>query len=61
MSALSGSRNCCSIRLGHFSEPTFLKMGFLDGIEGLTIAYMAGLYNFVKYSKVRSMSPGRKD
>lgn len=39
----------------------FWKLGFLDGIEGLTIAYMAGLYNFVKYSKVRSMSPGRKD
>ena len=37
-----------------------LKRGFLDGIEGLTIAYMAGLYNFVKYAKARSMSPGRK-
>jgi len=37
-----------------------LKLGFLDGIEGLTIAYMAGLYNFVKYAKARSMSPGRK-
>jgi glycosyltransferase involved in cell wall biosynthesis len=37
-----------------------LHRGFLDGIEGLTIAYMAGLYNFVKYAKARSMSPGRK-
>jgi glycosyltransferase involved in cell wall biosynthesis len=37
-----------------------LKLGFLDGIEGLTIAYMAGLYNFVKYAKARAMSPGRK-
>jgi glycosyltransferase involved in cell wall biosynthesis len=36
------------------------KAGFLDGVEGLTIAYMAALYNFVKYSKARSMSPGRK-
>lgn len=44
-----------------FFRSYVLKMGFLDGIEGLTIAYMAGLYNFVKYSKVRSMSPGRKD
>jgi hypothetical protein len=37
-----------------------LRLGFLDGIEGLTIAYMAGLYNFVKYAKARAMSPGRK-
>jgi len=37
-----------------------LQRGFLDGIEGLAIAYMAGLYNFVKYAKARSMSPGRK-
>ncbi|MBV8827742.1 MAG: glycosyltransferase family 2 protein [Acidobacteriaceae bacterium] len=44
---------------------TFLKtylfqLGFLDGAEGLTIAYMAAFYNFVKYSKARYMSPGRK-
>jgi glycosyltransferase involved in cell wall biosynthesis len=38
-----------------------VKLGFLDGMEGLTIAYMAGLYNFVKYAKARSMSPGRKE
>jgi glycosyltransferase involved in cell wall biosynthesis len=37
-----------------------LKLGFLDGLEGLSIAYMAGLYNFVKYAKARAMSPGRK-
>jgi hypothetical protein len=37
-----------------------LQRGFLDGIEGLAIAYMAGMYNFVKYAKARSMSPGRK-
>lgn len=36
------------------------KLGFLDGVEGLTIAYMAALYNFLKYSKARHMSPGRK-
>jgi glycosyltransferase involved in cell wall biosynthesis len=36
-----------------------LKLGFLDGIEGLTIANMAALYNFVKYAKARFMSPGR--
>jgi len=40
---------------------TFLKTyvvqaGFLDGIEGLTIAYMAALYTFLKYAKARNMS-----
>ena len=40
---------------------TFLKTyvfqaGFLDGIEGLTIAYMAAFYNFVMYVKARNMS-----
>jgi glycosyltransferase involved in cell wall biosynthesis len=43
-----------------FFRTYVLKRGFLDGMEGLTIAYMAGLYNFVKYAKARSMSPGRK-
>ena len=37
-----------------------LEMGFLDGYEGLAIAYMASLYNFVKYAKARAMLPGRK-
>ena len=43
-----------------FFRTYVVKAGFLDGVEGLTIAYMAALYNFVKYSKARSMSPGRK-
>ncbi len=43
-----------------FLRTYLLKLGFLDGVEGLTIAYMAALYNFVKYSKARHMSPGRK-
>ena len=43
-----------------FFRTYFLKLGFLDGPEGLTIAYMAALYNFLKYSKARHMSPGRK-
>lgn len=43
-----------------FLQTYLWKLGFLDGVEGLTIAYMAGLYNFVKYSKARLMSPGRK-
>jgi glycosyltransferase involved in cell wall biosynthesis len=43
-----------------FFRTYVLKLGFLDGVEGLAIAYMAALYNFVKYSKARDMSPGRK-
>lgn len=43
-----------------FFRTFVLKLGFLDGVEGLAIAYMAALYNFVKYAKARDMSPGRK-
>jgi len=43
-----------------FFHTYVLKAGFLDGAEGLAIAYMSALYNFVKYSKARHMSPGRK-
>ncbi len=31
------------------------KLGFLDGVEGLAIAYMAALYNFLKYAKARNL------
>ena len=43
-----------------FLRTYFLKRGFLDGLEGLAIAYMAAFYNFTKYSKARLMEPGRK-
>ncbi len=43
-----------------FLRTYIFNRGFLDGVEGLTIAYMAALYNFVKYAKARHMSPGRK-
>jgi glycosyltransferase involved in cell wall biosynthesis len=43
-----------------FFQTYILKGGFLDGPEGLAIAYMAAFYNFVKYFKARDMSPGRK-
>lgn len=43
-----------------FFRTYVLKLGFLDGPEGLAIAYMAAFYNFVKYFKARDMSPGRK-
>ncbi len=42
-----------------FFRTYVLKLGFLDGVEGLAIANMAAVYNFVKYAKARFMSPGR--
>lgn len=39
-----------------FFRTYVLKAGFLDGWEGLIIAYMAAFYNFVKYAKARNMS-----
>ncbi len=39
-----------------FLQSYILKRGFLDGVEGLTIAYMAAVYNFIKYYKARNMS-----
>jgi glycosyltransferase involved in cell wall biosynthesis len=41
-----------------FFRTYVLKLGFLDGLEGLAIANMAALYNFVKYAKARFMSGG---
>jgi glycosyltransferase involved in cell wall biosynthesis len=40
-----------------FVRTYFLKRGFLDGMEGLAIAHMAALYNFLKYAKARFMKP----
>lgn len=34
-----------------FVRTYFFKLGFLDGFEGLAIAYMAAFYNFLKYAK----------
>ncbi len=44
-----------------FIRTYVIKCGFLDGVEGLAIAYMAAIYNFLKYAKARDMSPGRKE
>ena len=41
-----------------FFRTYVLKLGFLDGLEGLAIATMAAFYNFVKYAKARFMSTG---
>ena len=43
-----------------FLSTYVLKAGFLDGVEGLAIANMAALYNFLKYAKARFMAPGRE-
>ncbi|MBI5281025.1 MAG: glycosyltransferase family 2 protein [Candidatus Solibacter usitatus] len=42
-----------------FFKSYVVQRGFLDGTEGLAIAYMAALYTFLKYAKARFMSPGR--
>ena len=39
-----------------FVRAYFFKRGFLDGLEGLIISYMAAFYTFLKYSKARNMS-----
>ncbi len=40
-----------------FVRTYFFQLGFLDGLEGLTIAHMAAVYTFLKYAKARIMSP----
>ncbi len=42
-----------------FVRTYILQRGFLDGTEGLAIAHMAALYNFLKYAKAKNMSPRR--
>ncbi|MCX6624829.1 MAG: glycosyltransferase family 2 protein, partial [Acidobacteria bacterium] len=39
-----------------FLRTFLLQRGFLDGVEGLAIAYMAALYQFLKFAKARNMS-----
>lgn len=42
-----------------FFRTYVVERGFLDGMEGLAIAHMAALYNFLKFAKARFMSSGR--
>jgi glycosyltransferase involved in cell wall biosynthesis len=39
-----------------FFRTFLLQRGFLDGVEGISIAYMAALYQFLKFAKARNMS-----
>ncbi len=39
-----------------FLHTYVFELGFLDGLEGLTIANMAAIYTFLKYAKARNMS-----
>ena len=39
-----------------FIRTYVFKLGFLDGFEGLAIAYMAAFYNFLKYAKAKLMA-----
>jgi len=43
-----------------FFKTFVIKRGYMDGVEGLAIANMAAVYNFLKYAKARFMSPGRE-
>src|ERR1700734_2011342 len=38
-----------------FFKTYVLRRGFQDGMEGLAIAHMAALYNFLKYAKAKNM------
>jgi len=40
-----------------FFRTYILQRGFLDGPEGLAIAYMAAFYNFLKFAKAKNMGP----
>ena len=39
-----------------FFRSYFVKRGYLDGLEGLSIAWMAALYTYLKYAKSRYMT-----
>lgn len=39
-----------------FLRTYVFQLGFLDGLEGLTIAHMAAAYTYLKYAKARNMS-----
>lgn len=41
-----------------FAKAYLLQLGFLDGRAGLTIAYMAARYVYLKYSKARALARG---
>lgn len=41
-----------------FVKSYVIQLGFLDGRAGLTIAYMAARYVFLKYSKARALARG---
>jgi glycosyltransferase involved in cell wall biosynthesis len=44
----------------HFFKSYFLKAGFLDGPEGLVIAFMEGYGGFFKYAKLYEIERARK-
>ncbi len=54
-----GWRNMAIDPAWTFFKSYVVQRGFLDGPEGLAIAYMAGIYTFLKYAKARNMSPQR--
>jgi glycosyltransferase involved in cell wall biosynthesis len=51
-----GWRNLLADPVWTFLRTYVAQRGFLDGFEGVTIAYMAATYTFLKYAKARNMS-----
>jgi glycosyltransferase involved in cell wall biosynthesis len=54
-----GLRHMLAQPVWTFLKTYFFQRGYLDGTEGLAIAYMAMMYSFVKYAKARFMMPRR--
>lgn len=54
-----GYRHLVADPLWTFFKTYLFQRGFLDGPEGLAIAYMAAHYTFLKYAKARFMSSSR--
>ena len=45
--------------LWRFLRAYFLRFGFLDGWQGLGIAWMAAFYTFLRYAKIRELQSAR--
>ena len=55
-----GWRHLLLVPCWTFVRTLLFQRAFLDGPEGLSIAWMGALYNYVKYAKARDMAPRRE-
>lgn len=46
--------------LWRFVRSYFLRLGFLDGWQGLSIAWLAAFYTFLRYAKVRELQLSKR-